>query len=249
MNKLVILLALGVLLSMGVYSTGISHASSISQIVTNTGNLTSNTTLQNNTRTTQENETALMTSQLVGYNKEYQLYVTVPGNNQNYTQFIQTFYLNVTSQGPSAVTVYEGESSIYTRQFDWAFDSLNAPHGLITINKTGHIMLTVQLHSYQTNLTRNVIYLLNFENTTTFVTYYNQQVNKPASLFPPVSSGEFFAGVEVIGIVGVLSVGAAIARRRSSKKGWQMHPDPKKQDVKKEKKNWWGYFGFRNQRN
>lgn len=219
MNKLLLILALSTLTVGGFSSMHTSHAAAIQQDIQANSNLTANQTL-NQTRTLQQNETALMTSQLVGYNKEYHLYVTVPGNNQNYTRFIQTFYLNVTSQGPSVVTVYEGESSIYTHKFVWAFDSLNAPHGLITINKTGHIMLTVQLHSYQTNLTRNVIYLLNFENTTTFVTYYNQQVHKTTTGSTPnnVVLGENVGFLYLGGIQFALLFAIAVSRRLSSPK-------------------------------
>lgn len=240
MNKLLLIVALSVLTVGGFSSMHTSHAAAIQQDIQANSNLSANQTL-NQTRTLQQNETALMTSQLVGYNKEYQLYVTVPGNNQNYTRFIQTFYLNVTSQGPSAVTVYEGESSIYTHKFDWAFDSLNAPHGLITINKTGHIMLTVQLHSYQTNLTRNVIYLLNFENTTTFVTYYNQQVQHSSTLpqIPiAVNAGTFILG----GIVGTLGLMGSYTLIIANKKGWFLHKKNKPVVKAEKKKKWSDYF-------
>lgn len=185
MNKLFILLTLTLLLVGGMTVLTPVHAQTFNHSPVIMQNSTSNQT-QNQTqqRTPQQNETALMTVQLVGYSKIYGLYVTAPSNKA--VPFLQHFYLNVTSQGNSTVTVYSGTTQIY-RQSGWSWNTTTA---VIDVNTTGTVFLSVVLQSSLTGLSRTIVYELQFETTTQYVSYYNQQVESPVQKFVSEATSE-----------------------------------------------------------
>lgn len=181
-----------------------------------------------------QNITNEMTVSIVGYDRAYDLYITAPSNTK--APMIKSFWLNVSSPGNSTVDVYFAKARAVHRSFSW--------HTVVYLNTTlnGTVDTSVVIQSSKLGLSRTVVFVLTFMTVTTYVKYETQKINEQKTQLIPLSSS--YVTYLFGGIIGILSVGAAIARQRSSRKGWTMKKDSKKKIVEEQNKGWRRYFGI-----
>lgn len=192
-------------------------------------NLTSNQTLQ-------QNESLLLTAQVVGYDSAYDLNITAVSGHQ--AHMITSFYLNVTGYSNSSVFVYLGPNLLYSNT-SWSWNLITPLLKAGAANGTQ--ILTVKLSS-SNGASRTLLFYFTFVTPVQYINYAYQKVNHKTPSFIPLN--DLYGVAEFFGISGILSVGAAIGRQKASSKGWQLRKMPKKKDPQAKKSKWREMLGL-----